>query len=123
MSYPQVRKTAETRQKYSNMCTKGGRVDMKTKDGRAAAPTAENPALTTSKEWLMPRIPVTTDTRKLFAKELLHLSQLHYEEARALRHRRVFLAKEYGLTNTEIGEELGITEAAVRMIVKRADVQ
>jgi hypothetical protein len=33
------------------------------------------------------------------------------------------LARKYGCTNDRIGAEMGVTEAAVRMMLKRADIQ
>lgn len=105
---------------HSNKCSINDMVEVQIKNGRAGVEAPEVPALTTGKEWLMPRIPVTTDTKKIFAKEFLYLSRLHLDEAVNLRKRRIILARKYGLTNHEIGEELGISEAAVRGLIKRA---
>ena len=50
--------------------------------------------------------------------------ELCRDDSQTLAHTRLYFiqkAREYGLSNQRIGDALGITEAAVRNILKRAD--
>jgi len=53
-------------------------------------------------------------------KFTLKLANEDYHEARQRRVRFAQYAREAGLTNQEIGNAYGITEAAVRQMLKRA---
>jgi DNA-binding transcriptional regulator LsrR (DeoR family) len=58
--------------------------------------------------------------RKEIARTFLKLASEHYQEHR--RHRAYYarIAREHGLTNQDIANEYGITEAAVRQMISRA---
>jgi DNA-directed RNA polymerase sigma subunit (sigma70/sigma32) len=78
--------------------------------------------LTTDKEWLMPNGIVPgpdsrADTLKGIARTHLELARAHYEKAHDLRTHYAGLARNYGMTNQEIGDVLGVTEARVRQIL------
>lgn len=60
------------------------------------------------------------DSRKNIAIEYLHLSREHYERSKNLRLHYVRAAQAEGVSNVQIGEILGITEAAVRKLIERA---
>ena len=54
------------------------------------------------------------------ARQFLHLANEEYQIRRRNRGYFARLAKDYGLTNQEIADVYGITEAAVRALIKRA---
>jgi len=58
--------------------------------------------------------------RKEIARTFLKLASEQYQEHR--RHRAYYarIAKSHGLTNQDIADEYGITEAAVRAMIRRA---
>lgn len=58
--------------------------------------------------------------RKKLARTFLKLASEQYQEHR--RHRVYYaqMARDHGLTNQDIATEYGITEAAVRQMLKRA---
>lgn len=56
---------------------------------------------------------------KSLAKEFLELQQQRHEQNRIHRPYFAALAHEYGLSHQEIGNVYGITEAAVRAMIKR----
>lgn len=60
-----------------------------------------------------------TESRKQIALDYLALSRKEYEAAVLARIRFVLLARDYGCTNAEIGDALGIGESAVRSLTKR----
>lgn len=60
------------------------------------------------------------DTRQKIAIEYLTLTKEHIKRAEALRLHYMRLGREYGLTNQEIGDALGVTEVAARRMLKRA---
>ncbi len=60
------------------------------------------------------------NSRKQIAVEYLSLSREHVERSKRLRLHYVRLARENGLTYGEIGDALGVTEAAVRKLIERA---
>lgn len=60
-----------------------------------------------------------TQSRKRIALEHLALARIEFEQAVASRIRFMLLAREYGNTNAEIGEVLGIGESAVRSMIAR----
>jgi len=51
----------------------------------------------------------------------LALANKCYQESRQNRVRYAQLAREAGLTNQEIADEYGVTEAAIRQMLKRAN--
>lgn len=57
--------------------------------------------------------------RKRIAAEFLTRAADDLARATIQRVRYVKLAREYGLTNADIGTFLGVSEAAVRTLVKR----
>ena len=54
-------------------------------------------------------------------RTFLALANDAYQESRQNRVKFAQLAREAGLTNQEIADEYGITEAAVRHMLKRAE--
>ena len=54
-------------------------------------------------------------------RELLRMANNAYQESRHNRIKYAQIAREMGLTNQEIADEYGITEAAVRHMLKRAN--
>lgn len=64
--------------------------------------------------------PKPENSRKHIAVEYLHLTREHLERSKNLRLHFVRLARDEGVTNAQIGEALGITEAAVRKLIERA---
>ena len=68
--------------------------------------------------------PIGTNARSEQASLALHLLDLTREEtAKAKRNRKYYagLARDHGLTFREIGTALGISEAAVRLILTPAE--
>lgn len=59
------------------------------------------------------------DTNEL-DRTFLALANDAYQESRQNRVKYAQLAREYGLTNQEIADAYGVTEAAVRHMLKRA---
>ena len=69
----------------------------------------------------MSRVTKTNgNSRKDIAIEYLHLTKEHLERSKNLRLHFVRLARDEGVTNADIGDALGITEAAVRKLIERA---
>lgn len=64
--------------------------------------------------------PTSASARKDIARTFLRLANEEYQTRR--QHRGYFarLAKTHGLTNQDIADEYGITEAAVRAMIQRA---
>jgi DNA-binding transcriptional regulator LsrR (DeoR family) len=60
------------------------------------------------------------DPKELPRTFLAH-AEYAYKESRQNRVKYAQLARESGLTNQEIADEYGITEAAVRAMLKRAN--
>lgn len=91
----------------------------------AGGGTPEPRSLTPGLEGLVNTIPEqssdTTATRKSIALDYLALTREHYEKARTLRIAYVRMARAYGLTYEQIGDALGVTGAAVRMMLNRAE--
>jgi len=58
--------------------------------------------------------------RKAIAREFLRLANDDYQRICNLRGYYAKIARQHGLTNQDIADEYGITEAAVRAIIKRA---
>lgn len=58
--------------------------------------------------------------RKALARTFLKLASAQFQEHR--RHRAYYaqMARDHGLTNQDIANEYGITEAAVRAMIQRA---
>ena len=96
-----------------------GKLGVETKIGRAGASTPVNPGLTTDKEWLMPSVPNLN--KQAIAADYLRLGREHLERAKSLRVHYARLARSEGLSYVRIGELLGITDAAVRLMLKRAE--
>lgn len=90
------------------------------KNGRAGALTPVNPDLTTDKEWLVKSVSKNRQTRHKIAEDYLSLSREHLERAKSLRLHYAMLAFDEGMTYERIGELLGITGAAVRLMIARA---
>lgn len=61
----------------------------------------------------------TDDQRRLLAGEYLTRARDDYERAKRTRIAYAIAAREHGMTNGEIGTLLGITEAAVRALIRR----
>lgn len=55
-----------------------------------------------------------------FDRAFLGLANDAFQESRRNRVKYAQLARQLGLTNQEIGDEYGISEAAVRQMLKRA---
>ena len=64
--------------------------------------------------------PSVTPERQELARTFLSLANTEYQRHRQHRGYYAKLAKQYGLTNQEIADAYGITEAAVRTLIKRA---
>lgn len=64
--------------------------------------------------------PASTSNRKEIARTFLRLANGQFQEHR--RHRAYYarIAREHGLTHQDIADEYGITEAAVRAMIKAA---
>lgn len=66
-------------------------------------------------------VPVDgTDSRKEIARTFLSLANDEYQQHQTHRGYYARIAKEHGLTNQEIADAYGITEAAVRGLIRRA---
>jgi DNA-directed RNA polymerase specialized sigma24 family protein len=57
---------------------------------------------------------------KTIARELLQLANADYQKHVFLRGYYARISRQHGLTHQEIADEYGVTEAAVRAIIKRA---
>ena len=57
---------------------------------------------------------------KSIAREFLQLAKRDYEKAVFMRGYYARISKQHGLTHQEIADEYGVTEAAVRAIIKRS---
>ena len=81
-------------------------------------------SLTTKKEWLVSKIadrsPEEVATLQGIATTYLELTRTHFEKAKSLRVHYAQLGREYGLTNQQIGDSLGITEARIRQLLATA---
>jgi len=64
--------------------------------------------------------PTVTSDRKDLARTFLKLANGQYQEHRQHRAYYARIAREHGLTHQDIADEYGITEAAVRALIKRA---
>jgi DNA-binding transcriptional regulator LsrR (DeoR family) len=64
--------------------------------------------------------PHVTTERQELARTFLTLANTEYQRHRVHRGYYAKLAKQYGLTNQEIADSYGITEAAVRALIQRA---
>jgi DNA-binding transcriptional regulator LsrR (DeoR family) len=64
--------------------------------------------------------PATKAIRREIAGTFLKLANDEYQKHRAHRGYYASIAKQHGLTNQEIADAYGITEAAVRTLIKRA---
>jgi DNA-binding transcriptional regulator LsrR (DeoR family) len=62
----------------------------------------------------------TTRDRQELARTFLKLANSEYQKHRQHRGYYAAIAKQHGLTNQEIADAYGITEAAVRTLIKRA---
>lgn len=96
------------------------KMDPQTKTAPEVAPT-NNRGLPTPTEEVTDLVNATTDRtrRQQIAREYLRLSAEDLARASLGRIRFAHMGKSHGLTNAEIGDELGITEAAVRAMLKR----
>lgn len=63
------------------------------------------------------RINTPDITSRSTCKLFLELSRDDLEKAKRARNHYIGLARKYGLTNQDIGDALGITEARVRAIL------
>lgn len=64
--------------------------------------------------------PTPASSRKDIARTFLKLANGQYQEHRQHRAYYARIAREHGLTNQDIANEYGVTEAAVRAMVQRA---
>lgn len=64
--------------------------------------------------------PTPASDRKGLARTFLKLANGQYQEHRLHRAYYARIAREHGLTNQDIADEYGITEAAVRAMIQRA---
>ena len=58
--------------------------------------------------------------RKEIARTFLRMANAEYQTRRSNRAYFAQTAREHGLTNQDIADEYGITEAAVRQMIQRA---
>ena len=56
-------------------------------------------------------------TLQSIATTYLELTRTHFEKAKSLRVYYAQLGREYGLTNQQIGDSLGLTEARIRQLL------
>lgn len=66
--------------------------------------------------------PNNKGDRQELAREFLKLANSEYQKHRQHRGYYATIAKRHGLTNQDIADAYGITEAAVRTLIKRAAV-
>ena len=64
---------------------------------------------------------VPNEDRAALAREFLRMANQNYREHYAQRVYFATIARRHGLTNREIAEAYGITEGAVRHMLKRAE--
>jgi DNA-binding transcriptional regulator LsrR (DeoR family) len=64
--------------------------------------------------------PAVTGERRELARTFLTLANDEYQKHRQHRGYYARIAKQHGLTNQEIADAYGVTEAAVRTLIKRA---
>lgn len=64
--------------------------------------------------------PTAVSDRKEIARQFLRIENAIDQHSRFHRPYFAKLAKQYGLTNQEIADEYGISEAAVRGLIKRS---
>jgi hypothetical protein len=64
--------------------------------------------------------PTPASDRKEIARTFLCLANGEYQARKAMRGYFAALAKSHGLTNQDIANEYGVTEAAVRAMIKAA---
>ena len=65
---------------------------------------------------------VPNEDRTVLAREFLRMANQNYREHYAQRVYFATIARRHGLTHREIAEAYGITEGAVRHMLKRAEV-
>lgn len=63
---------------------------------------------------------VPGDAKKILAIEFLELAKRDLERAKRTRTAYMKAAKEHGLTNQQIGEAVGVSEARVRQLLRAA---
>ncbi|OIH81937.1 hypothetical protein BLJ79_21495 [Arthrobacter sp. UCD-GKA] len=64
--------------------------------------------------------PTPASSRREAARIFLRIENAAYQTHRLHRGYYARIAKEHGLTNQEIADEYGVTEAAVRSLIKRS---
>ena len=64
---------------------------------------------------------VPNEDRTVLAREFLRMAHKNYQTHYAQRVYFATIARRHGLTNREIAEAYGITEGAVRHMLKRAE--
>ena len=64
---------------------------------------------------------VPNEDRAALAREFLRMAHQNYQTHYAQRVYFARISREHGLTNQEIAEAYGITEGAVRHMLKRAE--
>ena len=64
--------------------------------------------------------PTNTSDRQELARTFLKLANNEYQQHRIHRGYYARVAKDHGLTNQDIADLYGITESAVRALIKRA---
>lgn len=75
------------------------------------------PGLAAGKERLLPKNISAEPSQRDIARIYLELSKSDLENAKRNRSYYIGLAHRYGLSNVEIGEAVGVTEARVRAIL------
>ena len=64
--------------------------------------------------------PTPATDRKDLARTFLKLASAEYQNHKLHRAYYARIAREHGLTNQDIANEYGVTEAAVRAMIQRA---
>lgn len=96
-------------------------IEAQLKSGRAGvgAPVSSRP--NHQKGVAMSSVPNKSTTRQQIAEEYLKLSREHVERSKKLRLHFAKLAADEGMSYEAIGRHLGITGAAVRLMIARAE--
>lgn len=96
-------------------------MELQRKSAPAGGGTPVAPGLAARKERLMTHRISEQSNHRDIARIYLELSREDLENVKRNRDNYIHLAKKYGLSNVEIGEAVGLSEARVRAIL-RGDV-
>lgn len=96
---------------------KGGKIIATTKTAPADAQTSGGSL--TEPEWGSAMNNATKPDKIAIAGRFLELARKEFEQAARKRIYFVLLSRSHGVTNAQIGASLGVSEAAVRAIVKK----